>query len=369
MKSFLETIFRHKKTAALLPCVLVAAAILLTRHHPHRISTNPNVTEPVFAVEALQKWDPKSLFFTISARNYLAANKPAWISAHDSQQDLQGFSRAGQDPSYWRRLDHEYHFDAVLLCGDPEEYHNLLEHLIVTKDWTLVYLDQTSMIFRRAPAKAWAVEDFHALQQRVASYPAIDRVYYLTQSASKLLAIGLTGLAKQQLDESLRLDKDYPETWRQLALYQMQSGNAGEAEKNIDHALKLDKNNLPALATKAQIFYSTRRFGEALQISEQVVNEMPDDPGALFFHAKIAHEAHAYSQEITTLQHLIEVVLAQHQSVAGFRIYLAQAYARDGQAQPSLDEFQKALDEGGLSDEQVKFIKDTMKSIKDQTSL
>ncbi len=312
----------------------------------------------------------RGLFFHVPGAIYLAAKKcRVDFRAWSSGRIFKDFSRAEQDPSYWRRLDHQYHFDAVMLCGDPAEYHNLLEHLIITKDWTLVYLDQTSMIFRRAPAKAWAVEDFHALQQRVASYPAVDRVYYLTQSASKLLAIGLTGLGKQQLDESLHLDKDYPETWRQIALYEMQSGATGEALAGIDHALKLDKDYSPALATKAQLLYATKRFGEALQISGQLVSATPDDPNALFFHAKIAHEARAYAQEIPTLNHLIEVVLSQNQPVAGFRIYLAQAYARDGQAQPSLDEFQKALNEGGLSEEQVKFIKETMESIKKQTSL
>jgi cytochrome c-type biogenesis protein CcmH/NrfG len=80
----------------------------------------------------------------------------------------------------------------------------------------------------------------------------------------------------------------------------------------------------------------------------------------------VAHMAHNYVEEIATLKHLIDLVSAQKQSVAGFRIYLAQAYEMDGQAGPALDEFQKALDEGTLGDEQRGLIDKQMRSIRGQ---
>ena len=37
----------------------------------------------------------------------------------------------------------------------------LLEHLAGSADWTLTYLDHTSFIFLRAPAKAWQLSLIH----------------------------------------------------------------------------------------------------------------------------------------------------------------------------------------------------------------
>ena len=182
------------------------------------------------------------------------------------------------------------------------------------------------------------------------------------ETGAKLLAIGQLTLAKQQLDESLGLDGKSADAWTQLALYEMQD-NTTKALEYIGKALALDGKNTHALATKAQVYYSTKRYEDALAVSQQLVKAEPDDQNILFFHAKIAHEAHAYSQEIATLKHLIEVVEKAHEPTAGFHIYLAQAYARNKQNDASLDEFQRALDEGGLSPEQTKYINESMTTL------
>ena len=45
------------------------------------------------------------------------------------------------------------------------------------------------------------------------------------------------------------------------------------------------------MTTKAQILFGAKRFEEALDISDQVVQQHPDDPSMLFLHATIAHQA------------------------------------------------------------------------------
>ena len=365
MKRFFHFVLRHKLIVALLLCAAVAVAYFFTRLRPRRESTNPDVTNPVFAVEYLKKWNPQSLYFTLSAHDYLSAKQPQWIAAHNTPQALLDFYHAGQDSNRWRRLDHEFHFDAVMLCGEPSEYLPLLESLVVTRDWTLVYLDHTSIIFRRGPTvRPWTLQDLQALQQRFANYPAIDRAAFLTECASKLLAIGVPGLAKPQLDESLRLDPDSPATLTQMATFDLQTGKAADALAATDRALKLDKTYYYAITARIHILVAMKRFDDALHVSQALVKDHQDDAVVLYSHAMVAHLAHAYTQEIETLKHLIDIVSAQKQSVAGFRVYLAQAYEMDGQAQPALAEFQKALDEGSLSEEQGKLIETQMKSIR-----
>jgi Tfp pilus assembly protein PilF len=357
-----------KIPVAPLSCALFAAAILLLPACKKKaLPLHPNIATPVVAVEAL---DAQSPFFTESARDFIAAKKPQWLAASSADADRRAFLHAQQSPALWRQLDRKFHFDAVLLCGDPIEYRNLLEHLIGTKDWTLTYLDHTSLVFRRAPAKKWSIDDFHALLQKFADYPASDRAVFHARVGAKLLAIGQPPLAKEQLDEALGLDKDSPETWTQLALYESGRGNWNDAFSDIDRALKLDPENNFTLATKAQIFYSARRFSEALEISNGLLERAPDDPNTLFFHAKIAHEAHAFEQEIATLKHLVEIVgQLRNEPVAGFRIYLAQAYAKNGQGAQALEQFEMALAEGNLSAQQLDYIKDSMERIKSRTAL
>jgi Tfp pilus assembly protein PilF len=357
-----------KIAAALFTCALFFFAILLLPACKKKASPlHPNIATPVIAVEAL---DAQSPYFTESARDFIATKKPQWLATSSSDENHRAFLRAQQSPALWRQLDRKLHFDALLLCGDPSEYHNLLDHLIAAKDWTLTYLDHTSLVFRRSPAKKWSVDDFHALLQKFANYSASDRAVFHARVGAKLLAIGQPPLAKEQLDEALSLDKNLPETWIHLALYESGRGKWSDALANIDHALKLDPGSNFALATKAQILYSARRFSEALEISNHLVERTPDDPNTLFFHAKIAHEAHAFEQEIATLKHLVEIVeQLRNEPVAGFRIYLAQAYAKNGQGAQALEQFEKALAEGNLSPQQLDYIRDTMERINNRTSL
>ena len=359
--SFRSIISNHKKIVSAGLCAVVALAVLIAYLRNRQPALSEDITTPALAVAAL---DAKSPYFTISARDYISKKKPEWISAHDSEEDRRDFKRSEADPETWRKLDRKYRFDAVLLCGDPGEYRKLLDHLIGTRDWTLTYLDHTSLIFRRAPAKPWSINDFNALQQKFANYPKADRALFLVQCGVKLLAVGEFGLAKQLLDESLSLDGNSAETWTQLANYEVQSINYNKALEDVGRALALDGENEHALATKAQIFYSTKRYDDALTASQQLVKLEPDDQNILFFHAKIAHEAHAYTQEIATLIHLIELAEKEHEPTAGFHIYLAQAYARSKDNAAALEEFQKALDEGNLSPEQTQYINESMTTLK-----
>jgi len=359
--NFCSLISSCQKIVSIPLCALLALAVSTAPGCKRQPPLSDDTLTPALAVGVLNS---QSLYFTISARDYLSKNKPALFSPHDNEADRQDFKRAEADPVTWRQLDRKYHFDTALLCGDPGEYNKLLEHLLAANDWTLTYLDHTSLIFKRSPAKPWTINDFHTLQQKFANYPKGDRAIFLMETGAKLLAIGQLTLAKQQLDESLGLDGKSADTWTELALYEVRDNNYKKALEYAGKAVDIDGDNTHALATKAQILFSIRRFDDALSVSQQLVRANPDDQNILFFHAKIAHESHAYTMEIPTLLHLIEVVEKAHEPTAGFHIYLAQAYARNKQNDASLDEFQRALDEGGLSPEQTKYINESMTTLR-----
>ncbi len=327
-------------------------------------TASAEITTPLLAIEALQS---KSLFYTAAARPFLISLKPQVLTAEDKQDDserVRDFALAAQDPKLWRQLDHKYQFDTLLLSGDPGQYRLLLQHLIETRDWTLTYLDHTSMIFKRPPAKAWNPRELDAMRDRFKKLSTAERVTFLIQAAGKLLAIQRYTDAKHQLDEARTVNEKSSEVWTQLGLYHAHFAQWLDALNETSKALAIDANYRPALASKAQILFSMRRFDDAFAVSQRLVELAPEDPSALFLHAKISHEAHAYYAEIAALRKLVELAVRERQPVSGYRIYLAQAYAADGQALPALEQFQRALAAGDLSAEQRAYIEESIERIK-----
>ncbi len=330
-------------------------AFFMTRKS--RAPQTPELVTPKLAVAAVRG---SSIFYTPEARDALRAQKPTLVNPTEER----AFFQAEQNPALWRQLDHRLHFDALLLSGDANAYAPLLRHLLDSRDFVLTYLDQTSVIFSRRPAVEWSIGMLDAVKQQFAG---AQRAPFLVGAANKLLALGMTQQAKSYLDEAISLDGDSPDTRTQLALYHAQIGQWAQAMENCERALSSDKNYTPALNAKAQILFGSKRFNEALVVSRHIVEESPRDPSALFLDAKIAHQAHAYQHEIETLHALIELAERDGAPVSGYRIYLGQAYAADSQAQPSLEQFQKALDTGDLSPEQRKFVEESIARIKSRT--
>jgi tetratricopeptide (TPR) repeat protein len=257
----------------------------------------------------------------------------------------------------------------LLLTGDPSQYRPLLDHLVETKDWTLRYVDHTSLIFGRGGGKAWELADFETVRARFAVAPVREQVAVLAQAATKLLAVGQVEAGKQLLDEAARLDARRPEVANGLAIYHLGRSEWREAFAQVERALQADGNFLPALATKTQLLYGTKHFSEAYELSRQLIAKLPEDPGLLFYHAKIAHEAHAYKAEIEVLEKLIARAEAESRPVGGYQLYLGQAYASAGNAQRSLDSFMLALNDPDLPDDQRVFARENIARIKKRTGL
>ena len=152
-----------------------------------------------------------------------------------------------------------------------------------------------------------------------------------------------------------------------LATYYLDRGEWREASEQVERALSADADFLPALATKTQLLYGMRRYDEAYVLSSQLIEKMPDDPNLLFYHAKIAHEAHAYKTEVETLTKLIAQANEEGRPIGGYQIYLGQAYAAMGDADHALDAYMLVLDDPDLPDDQRAFARENITRIKSRT--
>ena len=344
--------------------VLAAAAFAGMRHWK---SAAPQSATPALTIQSLSS---KSLYYNGAARPWLLKWRPDLLTPEDrdaGSERSRGLVQAVENPKLFRQLDRKYHFDALLLVGDPSQYRPLVEHLLEAKDWTLTYLDHTSMVYRRDSLRAWQPADLDPL---AAGFPNTrDRAAFFAQAAVRLLAIRRGADAKTCLDKAQALDDRLPEIWNGNAIYRMNRGEWTPALANVNRALAIDASFLPALATKTQALFSTGKFSDAYDLSRRLIEAYPDDPSLLFYHAKICHEAHAFTDEIRTLRRLVERADAESRPASGYRIYLAQAYAKDGKAQPAIEEFNRVLADADLSKEQRSFAEQTLAQVKERAGL
>ncbi|MHA3773978.1 hypothetical protein ACXR0O_20795 [Verrucomicrobiota bacterium sgz303538] len=343
---------------------VVALVAIATALFMNSRRQNPLLAAPTLA---LQEVSGKSLYYNSAARDWLLSKRADLLTPEDRDNNsarTRGLIQAVQNPKLFRQLDRQYRFDTLLLVGDPSQYRPLLDHLLETKDWALSYLDHTSLIFRREGDRPWSKEEFAKVRTSFEKASASDRATFLAQAANKLIAVRQTTLAKELLEEARGLDEGLAEVWSTQAQYRMAMGQWNDAIADADRALAIDEDWTPAIAAKTQALYSSKHFSDAYPYSRQLIEKHPDDPSLLFYHAKIAHEARAYTDEIRTLTHLIELAEKENRPASGYRVYLGQAYASDGQGKESLEEFRKATADPELPKEQRQFAEESSAMIK-----
>jgi tetratricopeptide (TPR) repeat protein len=310
------------------------------------------VTTPVMAVEGLQA---RLLFYNGPARPWLLQKRPDLLAEDDrarTSPKADAFAQAVQNPKLFRQLDRQHRFDAVLLTGDPSQARPLLEHFLEAQDWKLAYLDHTSLVFRREVAQPWSAARLDDLRQRLGAVSETERAQAWAAVAGKLVAVRELPTAKTIIDEARRADGGVAEVWSAEASYRLALGEWNAAAQTAQKALKLDGECLPALGTLAQSFYAAKRFAEAYAVSSRLVEKLPEDPGILFYHAKIAHESRHFDDEVRVLRKLIAMAERSGQAVSGYRVYLGQALGTSGEGEAALSEFRAALADPDLPPEQ-----------------
>lgn len=356
---------RNRKWAALILVVALALGAWVWMRRAGAESAE--LASPKLALAAISA---KSLFFNGPALPWLVAQRSDLLAAADrdaGSERVRAMSQAVLEPKLFRQLDRRERFDVVLLVGDPSQYRPLLEHLLETPDWKLTYLDHSSLVFRRDAAAPWEPARLETMAAQFRSNR--ERSLFLSRAAVKLVAVRQPAEARKCIDAAQALDAGVPDLWNALAVYRLLRGELTPALADVNRALAINPDFLPAVATKTQILYASKQFSAAYDLSERLIAAFPDDPALLFYHAKICHESHAYTAEIRALTRLIERAKADGRTVSGYQVYLAQAYAGAGLAQPAVEQFELALTDPDLPAEQRKFARETLEQIKSRAGL
>ena len=281
-----------------------------------------------------------------------------------------GFLRAAQSPAMFRSLDRVYRFDALYLDGEPARYRELLRHFRESKDWQPVHVDPVAIVLIRSPQVVWTPDSLRIVRSQIATLPTDSQPAMLVLLANRLGTLGEMKSARTLIDDALQVAPDSAEVRAQLASWFAQTAQWNEALDHARKALALSKNLPAALTVQAQAFLALGKFEEAFNASSLLMKTpAADEPQALFLHARIAHEAHAYWHEIDALQKLLTVAEKAQAPTSAYRIYLAQALAKrsePGDGREAVRQLEASLAEGDLSENQKQFAEETLAQIKSQ---
>lgn len=363
-----------KKTLLLL--VFAGAALLpgagVFWFRSRAVPPSPELATPMLALDRLGALRNKPLFFTPPAAVFLKPDWPELRAVMSETGALPASPEATarewepitQDPGAWRALDRTRRFSALLLTGDPAALRPLLEHLRKAPDWTLTWLDHTSLIFERSPARAWTAKDLDSINARFASHSRAEQVAVRVQTAHRLTALDELQTANAVLREALRLDARSAPALTELACLQAVAGRWDDALAFADRAVSADRHYLPASAARASALYAFGKFSDALALTRKLVEAAPDDGETLELHARVTHAAHAFQEEIVALEKIVSIATAHRLPTGTWRVYLAQAYAADSRSDDALAQFEEALKEPNLTPGERAFAEKGIERIK-----
>ena len=318
-------------------------------------------SEPAFA--HLEGLGVKTVYFNGAALPAVIKRNPAWLQPGDrlaGSEHIRSLAQAALSPKLFRQLDRQEHFDALLLVGDPVQFRALTEHLIKTQDWSLSWVDSWCSVYSRQAGGGLTREAILRIATQWDGAGARVKATALAAMAERLVAASRLDVAVELLQLAKAADGESAAVWTAEGAYRLARGEWVQAVAAADRALQgSGRRGRAARSVKAQGLYFSKQFEEAYLLSAELLAEAPEDPVMLFTHAKIAHEVRAIQEEVGVLRKLIAIAEKERRSTSWYRVYLGQALAMIGDGEGALKEFDLALVDPDLPEDQRDFAKNS----------
>lgn len=118
-----------------------------------------------------------------------------------------------------------------------------------------------------------------------------------------------------------------------------------------------------AKLVQALALLETGETEQAKKLVAEVLLESPNDSYTLFLSARIRRTLNDYSGEAASLEKLVANAQKAGVSPVDYQIYLAQAYAKQGLAEPALRSYRAALESDQLGPRQKDDIREAIDSL------
>jgi hypothetical protein len=319
---------------------------------------DPAFTTPVSLLDSLRIGASGRVFCNFQALPYLLAYCPKLA---DDRLTPGRIGTLAQDPAAWRREDREKPFGGVLLVEPAEDTDPLLRHLLLSPDWHLAAMSNMGMVFLPGHASAFAPPSPDD------AIPSLRnnrlKAAYLAGMAQQLHAAGFSGASHDYITKALDLDGGDPDVLIRAATLLAMDKRWNDALDLSREALDKRPDLIEGKMILARAYLAVGEPAAAYGLAADVAAAAPENVFALFLLARASEGNHDYASEAQALEKIISICEPQGQQVGQYRILLAQAYARQGFAQPALDQYNKALQSGEIGADQAKLVKDAMKTI------
>ena len=131
-------------------------------------------------------------------------------------------------------------------------------------------------------------------------------------------------------------------------------------------ALEKNPNLGHAKLVQALALFETGETEQAEKLIDEVLLESPNDSYTLFLSARIRRTLNDYSGEAASLERLVTNAKKAGFSPVDYQIYLAQAYAKQGLAEPALRNYRAALESDQLGPRERDDIREAIQAIESQ---
>lgn len=267
-------------------------------------------------------------------------------------------ARLAMNPSQWREGFRRAGWDTVLLSGPIGEYRPLLDHLMASPDWHLASVTNYGYLFRYGSGLPP-----RSLDSAFRCGSDQETAVYWAQIAGYYDAIRRTADARACIERALELAPDNTSVLSHAATFAIAQKRWQDAIAYSEKALANDHGLVHAKLVQALALFETGEMRKAEDLVNDVLLESPDDAYTLFLSARIRRSLSDYSGEVESLERLVSLATKAGVSLGNYQIYLGQAYARQGLAEPALRNYRAALESGQLDPRQVNEIRNAIEAL------
>jgi tetratricopeptide (TPR) repeat protein len=274
---------------------------------------------------------------------------------------LEDAARLALNPSQWREAFRRQRWPAVVLSGPIAEYRPLLDHLLVSPDWHLASVTNQGLLFRHGPGLPP-----HPLEESFQFGSDDETALYLAQIAGYYEAIRRTGEARACLERALNLAPENTTVLSHAANFAVAQRRWQDAIAHSRKNLERNPNLRHAKLVQALALFETGEAEQADKLVDEVLLESPNDSYTLFLSARIRKTLNDYRGEAASLERLVANAKNAGISPVDYQIYLAQAYAKQGLAEPALRSYHAALESNQLGARERDEIREAIEAIESQ---
>jgi tetratricopeptide (TPR) repeat protein len=276
----------------------------------------------------------------------------------DGGISLEDSARLALNPSEWREAFRRHRWPAVVLSGPMGEYRPLLDHLLVSPDWHLASVTNHGFLFRHGPGLPP-----RSLEESFRFRSDHETALYLAQIAGYYEAIRRTGDARACLERAVSLAPENTSVLSHAANLAVAQRRWQDALAQSRKALEKNPNLGHAKLVQALALFETGEREQAEKLIDEVLLESPNDSYTLFLSARIRRTLNDYGGEAASLEKLVTNAKTAGFSPVDYQIYLAQAYAKQGLAEPALRSYRAALESDQLGPRERHDIREAIEAI------